>query len=129
VHFRGCFKCGPDLVQRSHSDTGAGLSGLLPGLAGFDEFGPEREQAALCGLGGMDGAATGKQEVALATAGLAEAEQMAGAIDIALFEHCGGEAEETGGAEEIGFSEIHESLDVAAAGTAGLAGEAEAGFA
>lgn len=102
---------------------------MLPGLSGFDQFGPEGEQTALRGFGGVDRAAIWQEEVALTAAGLAKAEQMAGAIQIALFEHCGGEAEETSGAEEVGFGEIDESLDIAAAGTAGLAGETEARFA
>lgn len=73
----------------------------------------------------MDGAAVLEQEGALAAAGLAEAEQAPGAIDVTALEFGGFEAKEAGGAAEIVFGEIDEAPASAAAGATGLAGEAE----
>lgn len=124
-HFGGCFESCSNLDQRALADAGAEARGLTPCAAGGYELGPEGEEAALGGFGGVNGAAVFKQEGTLAVAGLAEAKQMAGAVDVAAFELGGREAEEARGAAEIAFGEIDEALLVAAAGAAWLAGEAQ----
>lgn len=53
---------------------------------------------------------------------------MTGAVDVAPFEFPRRKPEETGGAEKVGFGQIDEALDVAAARAAGLAGKPETGF-
>ncbi len=125
AHFGGCFEGCSNLDQRPLADAGAEARGLAPCAAGGDEFGPEGEEAALGRLGGMDGAAVFEKEGALAVAGFAESEQMAGAVDVAAFELRGVQSQEARGAAQIVFRQIDEALLVAAAGAAGLAGEAE----
>lgn len=120
--FVGC----SNLDQRSRSDTGAGTGGGLPLAGGLQELGPEGEGAALRRLVGVDGAAARDEEVALAVTGLAEPAEVTGAVDVAALEGGGGHAEMAGGVAEILFAEIDEPLDFAAAGAAGLAGEADA---
>jgi hypothetical protein len=122
-----CFKCCSNVNQRSHSDTWTGAGGITPGIQIFDEFGPEREKAALGGFGRMKGAAPFTEEVALASAGFTEAEEVAGPVDVAAFELFRRESEVGGGLEEVRFGQIDEALDFAAAGAAGLAGESERG--
>jgi len=125
-HFGSGFEGCSETDQGAGADAGAVFRSGAPGGGGLDEFGPEREEAALGGFGGVDGAAVVEQEGALAVPGFAEAEEVAGAVDEAAFELGGVEMEEGGGAEEVGFGEVDEALGVATADATGLAGEAKA---
>lgn len=110
-----------NLNQRALPDSGAAAGGLLPGEAGFEQLGPEGKETALGRFGRVDGAAALEEEGALSIAGLAKAEEMAGAIDVAGFKLGGGEAEVAGGAPQISLAEVDEAFDIAAARAAGLA--------
>lgn len=113
----------PDLNQRADSDSGAAACGCLPFGATFEELGPERKEAALCGFGRVDGATTFEQEMALFLLWFAEAEEVAGAVDEAALKFRSGEAEMAGGTEEVVLGEIDVALDIATAGAAVLARE------
>jgi hypothetical protein len=113
------------LNQFAFADTGAIDSLGVPGRAIFDEFGPERIEAALSGFRRMNGAALGSEEVALAGGRLSKTEQIAVAYDVFRFKIGFRHAEETRGTGEVVLGEINEATLAAAFGAAGLARETE----
>ena len=106
--------------------TGTPSGGFRPGIAVFDEFGPERKETALDGFDGVDAAAACIEKGALLrfATGLANAAHVAGAVKVEGFEIGLAEAEKTGGARDIVFCEVDITGDLAAFAAAGLAGEA-----
>lgn len=126
-HAGGCIEGCSNLVEVSRSDTGAGGGFGEPAFAGSEDFGPEGVGAALFWFDGMDGAAGGGEEVAIAAARGTEAEGAASAVHEAGFKLGGGEREGGCDTVEIGFSEIDEALFVATSDAAGLTLKAEGG--
>jgi hypothetical protein len=106
------------------ADAWTPLGGFAPEARAFDEVGPKGEEAALGRLGGVDVAALRAEEGALFVGGFAEAAQVFGAVEIAGFELGLRETEVAGGVGDVLLGEIDEAFLLAAAGAAGLAGEA-----
>jgi hypothetical protein len=75
----------------------------------------------------MQAATVLQQEGALFFARLAEADLVSGAVDVLFFERGGRHAGELGGALEVVFGQIDETILITAVDTAVLAGEAEPG--
>ncbi len=114
-----------NLDQLALSDSGTHLAGLCPLPPGLDELRPERKEPALGGLGRVDFAAGFGKEGALAEARFAEAEQVAGAVNVAAFEFGGAQAQEAGGLPEVFLRQVDKAPHVAAADAAGLTLEAQ----
>src|ERR1017187_5675597 len=72
-----------NLDQLAFSDSRTPRGRLLPLALGIHQLRPKREDPALGGLGGMDGAAFFAKEMALAVARHAQPEQVPGAIHVA----------------------------------------------
>ena len=123
-HFGSDFGSCSNLDQISLADSGAASSGIAPKRPVGDQFWPEREEAALGGLDGMDGAAVGTQEPALAPFRLSQAEQVFGAVDVTGFEFSRAEVDEGRGADHVFFGEIDVAAGVATLDAALLAGKA-----
>ena len=117
VHLRvGCshlvcrFEGGADLDQFALSDARAVAGCFTPFGTVLDKLRPEREQTALGGFCGMNGAAIRLQEVTLAARGLAQTHAMARAIDVLGFKGGRGHVQEAGSVFEVVFTEIHPAL-------------------
>ena len=111
--------------QFALADSGTPGGGFLPGTAVFDEFGPERKEAALDGFDGMDAAAAFIEKGALFrfAARLANAAHVASSVDEAGFEVGLSEAKKTGSVHDIVLGEVDVAGDLAAFAAAGLAGK------
>ncbi len=120
-HFEGCSNLNQGTVANPRTPGGR----FLPAVSILHQVGPKREETALDGLGRVDGATGVSKELALPAAGLAEAAEVAGAVDVAGFEFFGSQSQEAGRALHIGSGEVDVSGYFTAAAATGLASEAE----
>src|SRR5207249_605217 len=91
-HLAGQLAGGFDLDQLALPDSRAPVSGLEPFFLVIDQFRPEREQAALGRLGGMDRTAVLAEKSALGFTRNGKSAQVGGAVDVFALEFGGREA-------------------------------------
>lgn len=127
-HFGSNLGCRSNLDQISLADAGTTASGMAPKGPVGDQFGPKREEAALGGLNGVDGAAVSPQESTLAAFGFAESEQMFGAVDVASFEFGRSQFDEGSSPDHVLFGEIDVAVGVATFDATLLTSKAQAFF-
>lgn len=123
AHLTGLDLRGFDLNERAFSDARAVRRGLTPAAAAVDQFRPERKNPALNRLGRMDGTASFLQKRAVRRPRHTQAAQIAGPVNVLLFEARPRQTQESRGTRNIAFGEVHVTLLAAAGSAPGLAFE------
>ncbi len=112
--------------QFAFSNAGARFALLLPILTVFHQFWPERIQAALGWLRGVDGTAAVLQEVTLSDLRLPKAQQVFETDNVTALELLDWKIHEGRSSPQVVLREVDVSRDLTAFCAAGLAGESDA---
>src|SRR5579871_1156515 len=99
-----------DLNQRPLAHSRTVMSSLVPFPAALHQLGPERKNAALGRLGGMDGAAIFPQKMARAGARRSQPPPLAGAVNVPPLEGFGGQFQKLRHPLDVSLRQVDETL-------------------